>query len=142
MAKRKSKISNKMIGIMIGIAFTLSAMGVISSASVSYPHDRDANSMMTGRMMSGDMTPVMVGGDGEMMGYQDNTMADDMMHSMMMNENGGTMECMKMMGQAIENGEITQDELEEMMRQMDKDGDGQCDYCGMPIEMCGKTMSP
>ena len=130
MSKRKSKIkvSNKMIGILIGIAITLSAIGVISAMSVSFGHPNSrsyaANGMMGDNMMSGNMM--------------------SMMHSMMMNENNGMMgmtECMEIMNQAMSDGEITQAEMEEMMQQMDKDGDGNCDYCGMSIEACRKMIS-
>ena len=87
------KIS-KMIGIMIGLALTISAVVVISAVSVSFGHENEVNSMIGSDMMSGNM-----------------------MHSMMMKENGG------------------------MMSQIDKDGDGLCDYCGMSIETCRRMMS-
>lgn len=135
MAKRKNKVNDKMLGIMIGIAVTISAIGVINSVSVSFAHGNEGISMDNNMMHS------MMGGSNGMMSGS----GMSMMHTMMMGENGGMgggmMECMKMMGQAADDGEITQAEMDEMMKQMDKDGDGLCDYCGMPLEMCRKMMS-
>lgn len=122
MAKSKKNVNDKMLGIMIGIALTISAIGIISAVSISYTHGRDANDMMGHDMMSGDM----------------------MMHSMMMDEQGNmiedstdTMNCMSMM----KDHKMTQEEIDEMMKSMDKDGDGLCDYCGMSVAMCRNMMS-
>lgn len=124
MSKRKSKIkvSGKTTGIMIGIAITLSAIGIISALSVSSAHTN--RNFYTNGMMDNDMM--------------------SMIHSMMMDENGGMtsmMECMEMMNQAMSDGKVTQAEMKEMMQQMDKDGDGNCDYCGMSIEACRRMIS-
>ncbi|MBI2578860.1 MAG: hypothetical protein HYW26_04060 [Candidatus Aenigmarchaeota archaeon] len=56
MAKRKNKISDKMIGIMMGIAFTLSAIGIINAAYVFFAHKNEGNSMMD----SGGRMPMMM----------------------------------------------------------------------------------
>ncbi len=124
MVTSKKKVSDKMLGVMIGIALTISAIGVISAVSVSYAHDRDANNMMGNDMMSGDMMP--------------------MMHSMMMNggesmmdDSNGMMNCMSMMKN---HPQMTQEEIDGMLKSMDKNGDGLCDYCGMSVEMCRKMM--
>ncbi|MBI4170966.1 MAG: hypothetical protein HY514_04675 [Candidatus Aenigmarchaeota archaeon] len=110
-----------MLGIMIGIALTISAIGIISAVSVSYAHGRDANNMIASGMVSGDMMP--------------------MMHSMMMDGNAmdgnDMMGCMSMMKN---HGEMTQEEIDEMLKSMDKDGDGLCDYCSMSIEACRRMM--
>ncbi len=109
---------------MLGIALTLSAVGIISAISVSHAHSRGTSAMMDdgmmddGDMMSGSMMP--------------------MMHSMMMNGDEGMMNCMSMMKNRAQ---MTQEEIEEMLKSMDKDGDGLCDYCGMPVEMCRKMMN-
>ncbi len=129
MARRKSRISDKMVGILLGIAITLSAVGIIGTMSVSYAHSRDTSTMMDGQeSMMGDA-------------MSDNEMP--MMHSMnsMMMGGDGMMECMKIMKQTAGDGEVTQEEMEGMMLQMDKDSDGQCDYCGMSIEMCRRMTS-
>lgn len=128
MSKRKSKnkISDKMIGVIIGMAITLSAIGIISAASVSFGNTNfrsyAANDMEGESMMAGDMM--------------------SMMHSMMMGDtmmdNKDMMKCVSMMNNS---GEMTQEEMEEMMQQMDKDGDGLCDYCGMSLEACRRMMS-
>ena len=97
--KSKKKVSDKMIGIMIGIAITLSAIGIISAVSVSYAHRAASNTMDGSDMMSGNMMPMM------------------------------------------KQHEMTQEEINEMLKSMDKDGDGQCDYCSMSIEMCRKMMN-
>ena len=101
---------------MIGAALTLSVIGVIGAVSVSFAHENEGNSMRGSGMMSGNM-----------------------MHSMVMDGNG-MMGRMKMMDEPMIDEEVTQEKMEEMMEQMDKDGDGLCDYCGMPVAMCGKMM--
>jgi len=124
--KSKRKVSDKMLGIMIGIALTISAIGVAGIASVSYAHSRDTNNMMNSDMMGG------------MMDDQDNMMGDgmmsgdmSMMHSMMMGDSSGVMK---------NHMQMTQEEIDEMIKDMDKDGDGLCDYCGMPVSMCRKMI--
>ena len=61
----------------------------------------------------------------------------DMMHSMMTNGNGemDMTGCMSMM-----HGQLTEEEVEEMLKSMDEDGDGICDMCGMSIEACRDMM--
>ncbi len=126
MAKKSStRIGDKTLGIMLGIALAISAIGVISAVSVSYAHGRDANNIMDNGMMSGDMMPMM----HSMMNDQEN----------MMDNSNGMMGCMSMMKN---HAQMTQEEIDEMLKSMDKDGDGQCDMCGMSIEMCRKMMSP
>lgn len=126
MAKKSStRIGDKTFGIMLGIALAISAIGVISAVSVSYAHGRDANNIMDNGMMSGDMMPMM----HSMMNDQEN----------MMDNSNGMMGCMSMMKN---HAQMTQEEIDEMLKSMDKDGDGQCDMCGMSIEMCRKMMSP
>lgn len=126
MAKKKErKFSDKTIGIMMGIAITLGAIGIVSAFSISSAHSNEngVNNMMNDGMMS----------NNEMM---------PMMHSMMMGDtmmdNNDMMACMSMMKNHAEMGE---EEIDEMLRSMDKDGDGLCDYCGMSIEACRKMMS-
>ncbi len=152
MAKRKSKISDileersssrsqrskaslhKMFGIMIGVALTLSAIWIISAVSVSFAQEDVRNYMMSGMMPVANNQEIMMSD-----AMPDNEMSGNMMHSMMMGGNGMS-KCMKMMNQAMDDGKITQEEMEEMMGQMDKDGDGLCDYCGMSVEMCRRMM--
>ena len=121
--KSRTRISDRTFGIMLGIALTLGAIGIVSSISVSSAHTNPssiADDSMHGMM--GDQNGMMSGGN--MM---------QMMHSMMNENMMGHMPMMK-------NNEMTQEETDEMLKSMDKDGDGQCDMCGMSIEMCRKMM--
>ena len=101
---RKKALSDKAKGIIIGIIATLSAIGIISSVSISSAHTKS--------------------GDSDM---------NDMMNGMMMDDS--TMSCMSMM-----KDQMTEEEIEEMLKDMDKDGDGICDMCGMSIEACREMM--
>jgi len=62
----------------------------------------------------------------------------DEMSEMMKNHHGGDgMGCMEMM----ENSEsMSAEEKEKMLVDMDENGDGKCDMCGMDIEMCRSMM--
>ncbi len=114
--KRKSG-NDKMIGIAIGIAIAVSAIGIINLISISSAH-RSMDGMM-GNMMNNDMMHLM------MMGGQ-NTIGDS----------NSMMNCMSMM----KNYGMTQQEIENMLKSMDKDSDGQCDMCGMSVEVCRRMM--
>ncbi|MBI4095984.1 MAG: hypothetical protein HY438_03930 [DPANN group archaeon] len=109
-SRRIKASSQKMLGIMIGVGLMLGIIGIINAVSVSFAREND-NSMMDDGMMSGNM-----------------------MHPMMMGGNGGMME------HTSHRGDLTEEEMEEMMEHMDKDGDGLCDYCGMSVEMCRTMM--
>lgn len=127
----KSEASlQKKIGIVMGVVLTLSAIWIISAISVSFAHENTGNAMMGNDMMSRNN---MMSGSGM-----------SMMHSMMMDsqesmmdDSSDMMNCMSMMKNHVQ---MTQEEIEEMMKQMDKDGDGLCDYCGMSVDMCRKMM--
>jgi Ca2+-binding EF-hand superfamily protein len=41
----------------------------------------------------------------------------------------------------MKNHEMSQEEIDGMLKSMDKDGDGLCDYCGMSVETCRKMMT-
>ncbi len=113
MSKKKSriKISDKVMGIITGVAITLVAIGVISAISVSSAHTNSgANNMMNGNAMP-------------------------MMHEMMVDSDTSMGGCVSMHG-----SDMTEEEIEEMLRSVDKDGDGICDMCGMPIETCRRMM--
>ena len=127
MSKRKSNnISDKTKGIIIGIAITLVGIGVISAVSVSWAHgNADTNDQTAGMVSMHDMDSS----DNDMMGG--NNMA--MMHEMMMDDDSG-MGCMSMMHSSDFRGN------EEMLKNMDKDGNGICDMCGMSIEACREMM--
>ena len=133
--KSSTRIGDKMSGIMLGIALTLSAIGIISSISISSAHT-SPSSIVDDSMqgMMGDQSGMM---SSDMMRMMHSMMTDDMMDGNAMDSNG-MMGCMSMM----KNNEMTQEEIDEMLKSMDKDGDGQCDMCGMSIEMCRKMMSP
>ncbi len=122
--RKSKKISDKTKGIIIGITITLIGLGIISAVSVSWAHGNAATNDKTDGMMS---MHDMDNSDNDMM--NGNNMA--MMHTMMMGNSG----CMSMMD------EMTEEEIEEMLKNMDKDGDGICDMCGMSIEACRRMMA-
>lgn len=83
--------------------------------------------------MMGNQNGMMSGGN--MMQMMHSMMTGDMMDGNVMDSNGmmGHMSMMK-------NNKMTQEETDEMLKSMDKDGDGQCDMCGMSIDTCRKMM--
>lgn len=109
--KRKSRIDEKTKGIIMGIAITLVVIGIISAVSVSSAHtNSDKDNNEHASMMNGNHM-AMMDGDSDMTG------------------------CMSMM-----KDHMTKEEIEEMLKNMDKDGDGICDMCGMSIEACREMM--
>lgn len=115
--KLKNKKNEKLIGILIGVLTTLIVVGVINVLPISSAQKNPT----IGSMMDNDnMMPMM---HAMMMGDQ-----DDMMGS-----------CMSMMKKA--DMEMTKEQIENMVKAMDKDGDGKCDMCGMSIEACRKMMN-
>ena len=119
MAKRKNKVNGKMTRILVGVAIMFSVIGIIAVSTFV----RADGNFYTGNMMENDMSmmhSMMMGGDSDM--------------------NGGMMECMKIMNDATSDKEITEEEMNKMIQEMDKDGDGLCDYCGMSVEHCRKMM--
>lgn len=118
--KGKNKISDKMIGILMGMTITFSIIVIVGAVSAL---SRANGNLVIDNMMENDMPmmhSMMMGGDSDM--------------------NGGMMECMKIMNDATSDKEITEEEMNKMIQEMDKDGDGLCDYCGMSVEHCRKMM--
>src|SRR3989338_8928131 len=103
--------------ILITAAIFLAAEGLASADS--------AKNNFSGMMVGNEMMNGMMQGSEEM-------------SEMMKNHHGGDgMGCMEMM----ENSEsMSAEEKEKMLADMDENGDGKCDMCGMDIEMCRSMM--
>ncbi len=114
--------------------------GLIFLAAVGLAFAQNAKNNFSGMMVGNEMGEMMnddrMGMHGMMMGdmMQDN----DGMNEMMKNHHGENgMGCMEMMKNSYS---MSVEEKEKMLADMDKDGDGKCDICGMSIEMCRSMM--
>jgi len=119
----EKKVSEKIIWITIGIAITLSAIFIINALPISFAHINNGNNLAANSMMNRGM-------------MQNNMMS--MMHHMIGDSEGIMGNCISMMKN---HAEMTQEEIDVVLKAMDKDNDGQCDMCGMSIEASRKMMS-
>lgn len=95
--------------------------------------------MMMGNMMGGGMMAYHNSDSaGKMHGMMDSNSDMNEMHSMM--HGSGEVHGAGCMGMMHNSESMSAEEKEKMFANMDKDGDGKCDMCGMPIEMCRKMM--
>jgi len=110
----------------------------LAAVGLAWVHGGTKNNF-SGMMVGNEMGEMMGANNGMMMGGMMNN-AD--MNEMMKNHHGedesmNGMGCMEMMKNS---DSLTKEEKEKMLADMDKDGDGKCDMCGMSIEMCRKMM--
>lgn len=129
-----------MKNILITAAIFLAAVGLAfaDNAKNNFSGMMAGNEM--GEMMNSNGMDSGMGMHGMMMGGMMNS-AD--MSEMMKNHHADADENMNEMGCTgmMENMDsLTKEEKEKMLADMDKDGDGICDMCGMLIEMCRKMM--
>ena len=112
--------------------------GLIFLAAVGLAFADSAKNNFSG-MMAGNEMGEMMGVSNGMMGGMINS---ESMSEMMKNHHGEdeSMNGMGCMGMMKNMDSLTKEEKEKMLADMDKDGDGICDMCGMSIEMCRKMM--
>ena len=124
MKRIKQKRYDKLIGIVIGITLTIAIGVLISVLPISLAHQKETNSI--GMMDNGNMMHSMM---------MDDLNNNEMHCGSMMKDDDMRNHCMRMMG-----SDTSIEESEEMMKDMDKNGDGICDHCGMSVEACGNMM--
>lgn len=122
MKKKKTNSNRKLVKSLV-IAIIVLIIGI----SAIYAHTSN-------RQFSNDMMSMM---DMDGMNMNMNMDGMNMMNSMMhaSDNSGGMMACMSMMKN------MPKEEMEEMLRSMDKDNDGKCDMCIMSIKMCKQMMN-
>ncbi|MBI2583357.1 MAG: hypothetical protein HYW25_01700 [Candidatus Aenigmarchaeota archaeon] len=118
MKGRKGKKS----GAALGIALTLVAAVLVLAASISFAHGSSENSSTMNHGMTGVQSGSMMQAHA-MMGGHTSSMMNHM--SMVQDHHDGTAE------EGIEN----------MIKHMDEDGDGECDFCKMSVDACKRMMS-
>ena len=132
----KKFISDDMKNILIAGLIFLAAVGL----AFAHSSNNNFSGMMAGNEMGEMMNSNGMGMHGMMMGGMMNS---ESMSEMMKTHHAGADESMNGMGcmGMMKNADsLTKEEKEKMLADMDKDGDGKCDMCGMSIEMCRSMM--